>query len=312
MPMGILQSQVGLVALWTAAGLALLWVLGPLFLFLSPLRKYDTEVSDDPREVEPGGKDPEYDRRFAELKALGFVPVGKTRERFRFFTPLHWRWISDGTRWFASPDRRVYVEIHRLGGGHPQRMSANTTFEGGGLLATSTAPTGMGGEVGERYRRVELGVETVAELVREHERHVSDFSRDVGLRVKPGTLAEMAVETRMISKPFVSRNRFIGLYAIAAIYVMPLWTVIGMMGRARKLLWLPPACLCGAAALFALLRLAVLPEFRRVRWLAYVGLMALALGVPFLTSRAMPRHRLDHRAGVPSSGVTPTATTDHP
>ncbi len=310
--MGILQSQVGLVFLWVAAGLASLWVLGPLFLFLSPLRKYDTEVRNDPREVEPRGKDPDYHRRFAELKALGFLPVGKNIERFRFFTPLHWLWISNGSRWFASPDRRVFVELHRLSGGHPQRMSANTTFEGGGLLATSTAPTGMGGEIGERYRRVEIGDETVAALVREHERHVGDFSREVGLRVKPGTLAEMAAETRILSKPFVSRNRFIGLYAIAAIYVMPLWTVIGMMGRARKLLWLPPACLCGAAALFALLRLAVLPEFRRVRWLGFVGLMALALGLPLLSSRLAPRHRLDHRAGVPPSAVTPAATTDHP
>jgi hypothetical protein len=311
MPMGILQSQVGLVALWAAAGLAALWVLGPLFLFLSPLRKYDTDVGDDPREVEPRGKDPDYDRRFAELKALGFVPIGKTRERFRFFTPLHWLWLSNGCRWFASPDRRVYVEIHRLASGHPQRMSANTTFEGGGLLATSTAPTGMGGEIGERHRRVEIGDETVAELVSEHERHVSEFSRDAGLRVKAGTLAEMAVETRILSKPFVSRNRFIGLYAIAAIYVMPLWAVIGMMGRARNL-WLAPLFLCGAAALFALLRLAVLPEFRRFRWVAFVGVIALSLGVPFLSARLITHHRVDHRAAAHPSDLTPAATSNHP
>ena len=94
-------------------------------------------------------------------------------------------------------------------------MSADTTFEGGGLLATSTAPTGMGGEIGERYRRVEIGDETVAALVSEHERHVSEFSRDAGLGSRRA-LAEMAVESRLISKPFVSRNRFIGLHAMAA------------------------------------------------------------------------------------------------
>jgi hypothetical protein len=312
MPMGILQSQVGLVALWAAAGLASLWVLGPLFLFLTPLRRCDTEVRDDPREVEPQGKDPDYDLRFAELNALGFLPVGKTRERFRFFTPLHWLWVSKGSRWFASPDRRVYVEIYRLASGFPQRMCASTIFEGGGLLATSTAPLGMGGEIGEHYRRVEVGAETVAELVREHELHVADFSREVGLRDKAGTLAEVAAETRVLSKPFVSRNRFIGLYAIAAIYVMPVWTVIGTMGRARRALWLPPAAFCGFAALFALLRLVALPEFRRVRWLAFTGLMALALGVPLLSARLRPRHRLDHRVGAQTSDVTATTPSAHP
>jgi hypothetical protein len=303
MPMGILQSQVGLVVLWSAAALASLWVLGPLFLFLSPLRTYETEVRDDPRETEPSGKDPDYDGRYAELNALGFVPIGKTRERFRFFTPLHWLRLWNGCRWFASPDGRVYVEIHRLASGHPQRMSANTIFEGGGLLATSTTATGMGGEIGERYRRVEIGGENVAELVREHWRHVADFSHDAGLRVKAGTLAELAAELRVLTEPFVSHNRFVGLYAIASIYVMPVWVVISKMGRAHKLPWLPPACLCGLAALFALVRLTVLPEFRRVRWLAFVGLMALSLGVPLLSTRLMPRHRSGHRTGGQPSDV---------
>ena len=55
----------------------------------------------------PAAKIPDYDRRFAELKALGFVPAGKTIDRFRFFTPLHWLWVSNGSRWFVSPDRKV-------------------------------------------------------------------------------------------------------------------------------------------------------------------------------------------------------------
>lgn len=310
--MGILQSQVGLVALWAAAGLASLWIIGPLFLFLSPLRRHDTEVREDPREADPSGKDPDYDRRFAELKALGFVPAGKTIDRFRFFTPLHWLWVSNGSRWFVSPDRKVYVEIYRLAAGHPQRMCANTIFEGGGLLVTSTAPTGMGGEIGERYRRVEIGDEGVAELVREHESHVAEFSRDVGLRVKAGTVAEVGAETRILSRPFVSRNRFVGLYVVAAIYVMPLWTAVGMMGRSHRLPWLPPASLCVAAFLFALIRLTVLPEFRRIRWAAIGGLMALGLLLPLLLARVTPRHRMDHRTSIPPSDVTPTTTTNHP
>lgn len=308
--MGILQSQVGLVVLWIVAGLSTLWVLGPLVLFLTPLRKLEKDVFDDPRQAEAHDGDPDFERRIDELKALGFAPIGKTRERSRFFTPLHWNRVFNGCRWFASPDRRVFVEIHRLASGHPQRMSANTTFEGGGLLVTSTAPTGMGGEIGDRYRRVEIGDETVAELVREHEGHVSEFSREAGLRVKAATLSDMATEGLIIAKPFVSRHRLAGLYAMAMMYLMPLWAVIGTIGRSRRLPSLAPAMLCGMALLFALVRLVALPEYRRVRWLGMAGLMALLVGFPLILPRVLPRHRSDHRlADRPGQVASPSTSS---
>jgi hypothetical protein len=312
MPMGILQSQVGLVALWAVAGVSTLWILGPLVLFLSPLRRVTTEVFEDPRLADDHGGDADFARRIAELKALGFTPVGKTRERFRFFTPLHWNRVWNGCRWFASPDRRVFVEIHRLAAGHPQRMNANTTFEGGGLLVTATAPTGMGGEIGERYRRVEVGSETVDALVREHERHVNDFSREAGLRVKAATLSEMATESANISKPFIARHRLAGLYAPAIMYLMPLWAVITTIRRVHRLPWLPPALLCGMALLFAVVRLVVLPEYRRVRWLGFAVLMALLLGFPMVLPRVLPRHRSDRRGADTPGEVTPAPATNHP
>jgi hypothetical protein len=289
MPMGMMHSQVVLVALWAAAALTSVWVLGPMLLFLSPLRRHDSDAFDDPREVEPSGKDPDFDRSSAELKALGFVPVGKTVERFRFFTPLHWRWVSNGTRWFASPDRKVYVAINRLSPGHPQRMSADTTFEGGGLLTTSTTPTGMGGEIGERHRRVEVGSESAGELVREHERQVKDFSRDADLRVKPATLADMAAETLVMSRPFVARGRVAPLYFIAMIYLVPFWSVIYALGRSHHVSWVPAASLCVAAGLFALVRLVALPEYRGFRWLGFVGLVAFGFLFPVLMILSLHR-----------------------
>ena len=204
----------------------------------------------------------------------------------------------------------MYVEIHRLSGGHPQQMGANTIFEGGGLLNTSTAPTGMGGEIGERYRRVEIGDVNVSELVREHQRHVAEFSRDVGLRVKAGTLTEVAAETSILSKPFVARSRFVGLYVTAAILVMPAWGVIGSLGRPHSVPGLLPAMLCGLVILFALFRLLVLPEFRRVRWLGLAGLLALGMAIPLWSARMIGRHRLDHRNGVRAGNVTAPATAD--
>jgi hypothetical protein len=312
MPMGFVQSQVGLLVLWAAAGVTALWILGPMVLFLTPLRTYDTDMRDDPREADPRGKDSEYDRRFAELTARGFVPIGKTVERFRFFTPLHWRYVTSGSRWLASPDRRVLLEIYRLAAGHPMRMCANTIFEGGGLLATSTAPTGVGSEIGERYRRVEVSGDSVDEFLREHERHVSEFSREVGLRVKAATLAEVAAETRILSRPFVTRARLAGPYAFAMIYLMPAWGVLSTAGHAHRVRWLPPAMLCGAALLFAIIRVTVLPEYRRFRWLAFAGLMAIVLGIPLVLPRMLPRHRSDHRAADHSAETTPPATAKQP
>jgi hypothetical protein len=306
--MGFLHSQIGLVVLWMAAGLSALWILGPMILFLSPLRKLTKDVFGDPRLAEDPGNDADFARRIAELKALGFAPVGKTRERCRFFTPLHWNRVWNGCRWFASPDRKVFVEIHRLASGHPQRMTANTTFEGGGLLVTATAPLGMGGEIGERYRRVEVGNESVAELVREHERHVSDFSREAGLRVKAATVSDIATEESVMAKPFLARHRLAWLYAIPLIYFMPLFSMVGVIGPTHRNAWPPPLMLCGMAVLFAVIRLTVLPEFRRVRWIAFAALMALALGSPMLLAR-LPRHRLKRDAGNhPNDVVVPVKT----
>lgn len=306
--MGFLQSQAGLVVLWMIAGLTALWIVGPLVLFLSPWRKLATDVFEDPRQADDPGGDRDFERLIGELKLLGFTPLGKTRERFRFFTPLHWNRVWNGCRWFASPDRTVFVEFHRLAAGHPQRMSANSTFEGGGLLVTSTAPAGMGGEVGERYRRVEVGSESVGDLVREHERQVGDFSREAGLRAKAATLYDMATETAILSKPFVARHRLVGLYAIALMYLMPLWAVLGSISRLHRLPRLAPVMLCGMALLFAVVRLTVLPEYRRVRWLAFAGLMALVLGIPLLLPKVIPRHRSDHRVADHPGEVMPAAT----
>jgi hypothetical protein len=54
--------------------------------------------------------------------------------------------------------------------------------------------------------------------------------------------------------------------------------------------------------------LTVLPEFRRIRWLAFAALMALALGSPMLLAR-LPRHRLNRDAGNHPNGVVVPART---
>lgn len=278
----MLQSQVVLVISWALAVLSALWVLGPLLLFFSPLRRQEIDVQDDPREAEPRGNDRDYERSVAELKAAGFAPVGRTAERFRFFTPLHWVWRSDGGRWFASPDRQVFVALERLAAGHPQTMSASTVFEGGGLLSTSTTPIGTGGGVGARYRRVGIEDRGIAVLLREHGHQVADFSHDTGLRAKAGTLAEMVAESHVLAQPFVARNRFVGLYLFALVYFLPLYQLPGMLDRPHLLPLLMPSLFCGAATLFALIRLLVLPELKRFRWVAIAAPVVAGLLVAFL------------------------------
>jgi hypothetical protein len=150
------------------------------------------------------------------------------------------------------------------------------------LLSTSTTPSGTGGEIGDRYRRVEIEDRGVAALIREHERQVGDFGRDAGLRPKAGTLAEVAEECRILAQPFVIRTRFTSLYFIAAFYVLPLYTLIGMIGRPNRPPVLVPAFICGAAVLFAVIRLVSLPELRRFRWLGIAALMAAGVLFPLL------------------------------
>jgi hypothetical protein len=281
----MLQSQLVLVVMWAVAVLAMLWILGPLILFLSPLRRYEVELHDDPLAAEPNGDDRDFARSVAELKAAGFTPAGKTIERIRFFTPLHWLWVSDGSRWFASPDRRVFVSLYRLAAGHPQNMSANTAFEGGGLLSTTTTPAGLGGEVGERYRRVEVEDRGMAALLDEHARQVVDFSRDAGLRAKGATLVEMSAESQVMTLPFITRNRLASAYLVAAVILLPLVSFISMIGRPHQHPVVVPAFFCGLAAVHALFRLLFLPEFRRFRWGAIAVLVAAGLLLPKLLSR---------------------------
>ncbi len=292
--MEILQSHVGLVALWGAAILASLWVVGPLLLFPSPLRSAAIEVRDDPREAEPRKREPEYERRFAELRARGFQPVGKTTESVRFFTPLHWRWVANGTRWLASPDRKLYVGISRIGD-RPQRLNAATIFEGSGMLMTSTTPANFAADLGERYRRVEIGQQGPDELITEHDRNVGDFSREVGLHAHAATLAQIAAELAVITKPYIVRRRLAKLYVPAMVFLLPLQSLVPMIHRGRVPPWLPPTSLCLLATLFALARVLVLPEFRRVpRRLALAGMLGYGLLLPQLLSMLMrlkPPHR---------------------
>ena len=87
----------------------------PATMFTFGLWWLHGDVFEDPARAEPGGDDPDYERRFREFEALGFRPVGITNEAGWFISPLSWfRQSLHGTRWMRTPDGLMLATFHRL------------------------------------------------------------------------------------------------------------------------------------------------------------------------------------------------------
>ena len=96
--------------LWALAVAAGVWIIVPAIGFAVYPLKFEVEVNEDPRVAEARGEDAAYDGWFQEFAALGFVPLGKTVEKCRFFTPLHWNWRSTAPACWRRPiARRSFV-----------------------------------------------------------------------------------------------------------------------------------------------------------------------------------------------------------
>jgi hypothetical protein len=59
-------------------------------------------------------------------------------------------------RWLGAPDRRTFVELHRIILDEPVRFGAVTLVEGGGMVRTTCPGSGLSTDVGLRYRRAEV------------------------------------------------------------------------------------------------------------------------------------------------------------
>ncbi len=174
-------------------GLFAIWLLVPLGIFMAGVTKLRSEVFEDPRRAEPTGDDPDYQRRFRQFEALGFRPIGMTRESGWFILPLKWYWHSlQGVRWMIAADGLMLVSFHRLLASEPLRFGVVTLNSAGGLMRTTCPGAEVTLDRDSNNARFELrGVEP-AELVARHRENVAAFCEERDLESKPATFPEAA------------------------------------------------------------------------------------------------------------------------
>lgn len=193
--------------LWVVAFGLTIWILGPVVAFFLGGRRIDVDVHPETLIARPYPEDADGLRRYEQLLALGFHPVGWTSEHARFLTPIHWHWRSlQGARWLASPDKRTFVGIYRLVANEPARLAAVTLLEGKGSWSTHYPGMGLKTEpIGNQGRAEVRGVDP-AEFLRRHAEYVETFRRERGLGVKPGTLAEVANSSLTYTRAYLAKQ----------------------------------------------------------------------------------------------------------
>jgi hypothetical protein len=176
--------------LWTAAGLVALWTCGPSVLEWLGFRKIFMEGHDDPSAAEPG-EDPAYNAVVAELKALGFEPLGVETTRM-WFTGFRW------TKRFrelllATRQRDVIAALYRLVPGEPWRLCFATAFTDGSMVQSGHQMNQLKLERGD-YLRWGCATISRAELLQMH-RDVSEQFQTKGRRttasLNPALYAEL-------------------------------------------------------------------------------------------------------------------------
>jgi len=257
------------------AALDSVWILGLLF---------EVDINEDPRVAEARGDDAAYDGWFQEFAALGFVPLGKTVEKCRFFTPLHWNWRSHGTRVLASPDRKTFVCMHRVAGANPLRVNLVTTFVGGGVLETATPEMGLVINKGDD-RRIEVDEGDAAAIVRRHHQHVEEFSAG-RLTVEAMTFRELGARMVAYDQRNVPRSNLVATYMLFPMVGMFMFQTIWDSDPAAAPRWLRPATLCLTALVFAACRWASLPH--RVPRVVRVAVCLVALYIPTWMLSGLP------------------------
>jgi hypothetical protein len=172
---------------------AAIWIIVPAVAHsLGWLRLRHRTVS-DPRRAEPAADDPDYERRYRQFAALGFQPIGWSRESCWFINGHKWYWRGRGTRWMGLPDGTIFVTFHRMLDDEPVRFGAITIFERGGMVRT-TCP-GAGATIdNETCLRVEFPSIEPDELIAKHKEHVAAFSRRRGRTARPARIEDVAGE----------------------------------------------------------------------------------------------------------------------
>jgi hypothetical protein len=287
MAMAILHSPLVQVLLWLVAAAAAVWILGPVVMYALGKSTFEVDVSVNPADAEPDGRDKKYESRFAQFRALGFRPAGRLVERSNYFTPMNWRWRSGGSRYIASPDGKTFVFFFRIGGGGPLRMTACSIFEQGGLIETASPGVQMKFDLDGNYKYDAVGDAEPEELLGMHARRVEAFTTQRKLTVKSATMREISAESESYSRIVLPKlKRGASASIPLGIFVLPALTMIPLLARGSSAARMAPVVLCACAAFYALMRWAVLPRRTPVVRMAVMMavLMVPAMGLPLWNS----------------------------
>ena len=118
--------------LWLGAGAVALWMWLPAVLNALGLTHWQVSMDDDAAALEPCGSDAAYEELFAQLRRLGFVPVGRRRKTCWFF--LHHWYHTFQARIFAVPQGDCIAVTYKLRPWDPWRLCLVTAFSDGAIV----------------------------------------------------------------------------------------------------------------------------------------------------------------------------------
>jgi hypothetical protein len=121
--------------LWLGAWAVVLWMWLPAVLNALGLTLLQVSMDDDAAALEPSGSDAAYEELFAQLRRLGFVPVGRRSKTCWFF--LHHWYRNFQARIFAVPRGDCIAVTYKLWPWDPWRLCFLTAFSDGAIVETA-------------------------------------------------------------------------------------------------------------------------------------------------------------------------------
>lgn len=124
-----------LLVLWLCAGAVALWMMLPAVLNALGLTFRQSHIEENPSALEPIGDDAEYEELFAQLRRLGFEPVGTRTTTWWFF--LHHWYRTFRSRVFAARQGDAIALTYKLRAWDPWRLCFVTAFSDGAIVETA-------------------------------------------------------------------------------------------------------------------------------------------------------------------------------
>jgi hypothetical protein len=121
--------------LWLGAGAVVLWRWLPAVLNALGLTLFRVSMDDDAGALEPSGDDAAWEQLFAQLRCLGFVPVGRRSKKCWFYTH-HWC-RNFQARIFAVPQGDCFAVTYKLRPWDSWRLCFVTAFSDGAIVETA-------------------------------------------------------------------------------------------------------------------------------------------------------------------------------